>query len=65
MPEILRNPLFAASVAAVLSVGTTVGVRAFAVRRGYVAKPKTDRWQSARPRCWAVSRSSLQPWPPG
>ena len=44
MPEILRNPLFAASVAAVLSVGTTVGVRAFAVRRGYVAKPKTDRW---------------------
>ena len=44
MSELLANPFFVAPMAAAMSIGLTLGVRAFAVRKGYVAKPKTDRW---------------------
>ena len=44
MPEVFQNPFFVAAVAAVISVLMTLGVRAFARKRGFVAKPKTDRW---------------------
>lgn len=44
MTDLLRSPFFVAAVAAVLSALLTLCVRAFAVRFGYVAKPKTDRW---------------------
>lgn len=44
MPDLIQNPLFVGTIAALLSVVSTLGVRAFAVRNGYVAKPKSDRW---------------------
>src|SRR3954471_19632798 len=44
MTEFIKNPFIVASVAAILSAVSTLGVRSFAVKRGYVAKPKTDRW---------------------
>ena len=44
MPDLAQNPLFVGTIAALLSVVSTLGVRAFAVRNGYVAKPKSDRW---------------------
>ena len=44
MPAFAQNPIFVGTIAALLSVVCTLGVRAFAVRNGYVAKPKSDRW---------------------
>src|SRR5436190_1817696 len=44
MQSIISNPLFVGTVAALLSIALTLAVRSFAVRRGYVAKPKSDRW---------------------
>ncbi len=44
MEGFLQNPLFIGVVAAVLSVVTTLLVRAFAVKYAFVAKPKSDRW---------------------
>jgi UDP-GlcNAc:undecaprenyl-phosphate GlcNAc-1-phosphate transferase len=44
MPDLIQNPIFVGAIAAVLSVVCTFGVRAFAVRNGFVAKPKSDRW---------------------
>ncbi|MBV9241489.1 MAG: hypothetical protein JO314_05725 [Acidobacteria bacterium] len=44
MPEFARNPILVALFSAVLSVGATLLVRSFARRKGFVAKPKTDRW---------------------
>lgn len=44
MPGFAANPFFVGSVAAVLSVICTYLVRAFALKSGYVAKPKSDRW---------------------
>ena len=44
MQSLASNPFFVGAVAAVLSVLCTLAVRAFAVRYGYVAKPKSDRW---------------------
>ena len=44
MPGLLSNPIFVGAVAMTLSVVCTLVVRSFAVSRGYVAKPKSDRW---------------------
>jgi UDP-GlcNAc:undecaprenyl-phosphate GlcNAc-1-phosphate transferase len=44
MPGVISNPIFVGVVAAIVSVICTLAVRAFAVKRGIVAKPKSDRW---------------------
>lgn len=44
MPDFASNPFFVGAAAAVLSVICTFAVRSFAVARGHVAKPKSDRW---------------------
>lgn len=44
MQGLVSNPILVGLVAAILSVICTFAVRSFAVRRGYVAKPKSDRW---------------------
>jgi UDP-GlcNAc:undecaprenyl-phosphate GlcNAc-1-phosphate transferase len=44
MEGITTNPIFVGAAAMVIAVLSTLGVRAFAHRFGYVAKPKTDRW---------------------
>lgn len=44
MQGLISNPIFVGSVAAILSVLLTLAVRRFAVSRGFVAKPKSDRW---------------------
>lgn len=44
MQGLITNPIFVGLIAAVISVVCTLAVRSFAVRRGYVAKPKSDRW---------------------
>jgi len=44
MDGMTASPIFAGIAAALLSAMLTFGVRAFALRFGYVAKPKTDRW---------------------
>ena len=44
MPELVSNPIFVGIAAAILSVICTFAVRSFAMRRGFVAKPKSDRW---------------------
>ena len=44
MQGLTSNPIFVGGMAAILSVFLTLAVRSFAVRRGYVAKPKSDRW---------------------
>jgi UDP-GlcNAc:undecaprenyl-phosphate/decaprenyl-phosphate GlcNAc-1-phosphate transferase len=44
MPELAQNPIFVGAAAVLLAVVCTLGVRAFAVRNGIVAKPKSDRW---------------------
>jgi UDP-GlcNAc:undecaprenyl-phosphate GlcNAc-1-phosphate transferase len=44
MDGIITNPFFVGAAAAVLSLVLTYLVREFAIRRGVVAKPKTDRW---------------------
>ena len=44
MAELIKNPFVIASLAAVLAAVLTLGVRAFAVKKGFVAKPKSDRW---------------------
>ncbi len=44
MPGLTQNPLFVGAIAVLLSVACTFVVRAFAVKYGYVAKPKSDRW---------------------
>ena len=38
------NPIFVGGTAALLSLLLTFAVRSFAVRFGFVAKPKSDRW---------------------
>ena len=44
MQGLTSNPIFVGGIAAILSVLFTLAVRAFAVRNGFVAKPKSDRW---------------------
>jgi len=44
MPGLFTNPIFVGAAAALLSVICTYIVRAVALKRGYVAKPKSDRW---------------------
>lgn len=44
MPGLILNPYFVGAVAAVLSVICTFAVRGIAVRKGLIAKPKSDRW---------------------
>lgn len=44
MNDLVSNPIFVGSVAALVSVIFTFAVRAFARRNGFVAKPKSDRW---------------------
>ncbi len=44
MPGLISNPIFVGAVAALFSVICTFAVKAIAVRYGYVAKPKSDRW---------------------
>ena len=44
MQGLISNPIFVGVIAALLSVAATFAVRSFAVKYGYVAKPKTDRW---------------------
>src|SRR5688572_32295999 len=44
MVGFITNPFFVGIAAALLSVICTFAVRAFAVKNGYVATPKSDRW---------------------
>jgi len=44
MQNLTTNPIFVGAAAMVFAVVSTLGVRAFAHKFGYVAKPKTDRW---------------------
>jgi UDP-GlcNAc:undecaprenyl-phosphate GlcNAc-1-phosphate transferase len=44
MPEFVKNPFVVALFSMLLSVALTLAVRSFARSRGFVAKPKTDRW---------------------
>lgn len=44
MFEILKNPFVAGTLAFVLGIIMTIAVRRFATDRGFVAKPKSDRW---------------------
>ena len=44
MNEMTSNPIFVTLVSLLLSICTTYVVRRFARRRGFVAKPKADRW---------------------
>ncbi|MBP9663305.1 MAG: hypothetical protein KBD94_01695 [Pyrinomonadaceae bacterium] len=44
MNGLATNPIFAGGVAALVAAALTLGVRSFARRYGYVAKPKSDRW---------------------
>ncbi len=44
MPGLTQNPIFVGAIAVLLSVICTFAVKAVAVKYGYVAKPKSDRW---------------------
>src|SRR4051812_36716622 len=44
MPGLVSNPIFVGSAAAIISIVCTLAVRSFAVRYGFVATPKSDRW---------------------
>jgi UDP-GlcNAc:undecaprenyl-phosphate GlcNAc-1-phosphate transferase len=44
MQGFAQNPVFIGITAAILSTAFTFAVRTFAVRYGFVAKPKSDRW---------------------
>lgn len=44
MGGLTTDPIFVGAAAAALSLVFTYAVREFAIRRGVVAKPKTDRW---------------------
>lgn len=44
MNGLATNPIFTGAIAALLSAVLTLGVRSFARRYGYVARPKSDRW---------------------
>ncbi len=44
MLEALSNPLLVGAISAVIAAMVTLGVREFARRFGFVAKPKSDRW---------------------
>jgi len=44
MFELISNPIFVGGMGALLSLLLTFGVRSLAVRFGFVAKPKSDRW---------------------
>lgn len=44
MQGLTSNPVFVGVAAAILSVLCTLAVRTFAVKFGFVAKPKSDRW---------------------
>lgn len=44
MQALASNPIFVGVIAAILSIALTLAVRSFAVKRGFVAKPKSDRW---------------------
>jgi UDP-GlcNAc:undecaprenyl-phosphate GlcNAc-1-phosphate transferase len=44
MDSITTNPIFVGAIAAALSLALTYAVREISIKRGLVAKPKTDRW---------------------
>jgi len=44
MQGLTTNPIFVGAIAAIFSLICTLAVRTIAVRKGYVAKPKSDRW---------------------
>jgi UDP-GlcNAc:undecaprenyl-phosphate/decaprenyl-phosphate GlcNAc-1-phosphate transferase len=44
MPQLLSNPFVAGGLAFFVAVALTYAVRHYAVNRGLVAKPKSDRW---------------------
>jgi UDP-GlcNAc:undecaprenyl-phosphate GlcNAc-1-phosphate transferase len=44
MPAFFSNPIFVGAAAMVLSIVCTLAVRVFAIKYGYVATPKSDRW---------------------
>ncbi len=44
MQGLTTNPIFVGATAIIFAVISTLAVRRFAHRFGYVAKPKTDRW---------------------
>ncbi len=44
MPGLVQNPIFVCAMAVIMSVICTYAVRAFALKNGYVARPKSDRW---------------------
>ena len=44
MEQILSNPLAAGGISLVLAAALTYAVREISQRRGFVAKPKSDRW---------------------
>lgn len=44
MQDLISNPFFVGAAAAVLAVICTLVVRWIALRRSFVARPKTDRW---------------------
>jgi UDP-GlcNAc:undecaprenyl-phosphate GlcNAc-1-phosphate transferase len=44
MQSIFSNPIFVGAAAAIFSILLTLAVRAFAAKKGFVAKPKSDRW---------------------
>ena len=44
MQVLISNPAVVGAIAAVIAVVFTYAVRSFALERGYVASPKTDRW---------------------
>ncbi|NOT48734.1 MAG: hypothetical protein HOP17_13420 [Acidobacteria bacterium] len=44
MQQILSNPIVTGVISAVVAALMTLVVREFARRKGYVAKPKSDRW---------------------
>ncbi len=44
MQGLATNPYVVGAVAALLSVICTLAVRSFAVKKGIIAKPKSDRW---------------------
>ena len=44
MQNLTTSPIFVGAVAAIISVISTFAVRSIAVRYGFVAKPKSDRW---------------------
>ncbi len=46
MSQIFSSPVFIAGFSLFLSLVLTLAVKKFAIQKGYVAKPKADRWHS-------------------